>query len=27
MMLNELEILEKTSHPYIIRIYELLEDD
>lgn len=27
LMKNELEILEKTSHPNIMRIYELLADD
>ena len=26
-MKNELQILEDTSHPHIMRIYELLEDD
>lgn len=26
-MKNELQILEDTSHPNIMRIYELLEDD
>ena len=27
LMKNELQILEDTSHPNIMRIYELLEDD
>lgn len=27
LMKNELQILEDTSHPHILRIYELLEDD
>ena len=27
LMSNELTILEKTSHPNVMRIYELLNDD
>ena len=27
LMKNELQILEETSHPNIVRIYELLHDD
>ena len=27
LMQNELQVLQKTSHPHIMRIFELLEDD
>jgi calcium-dependent protein kinase len=27
LMMNELEVLQKASHPHIMRIFELLEDD
>jgi len=27
LMQGELQIIENTSHPYIMRVYELLEDD
>ena len=26
-MMSELEVLQKTSHPHIMRIFELLEDE